>query len=101
MLNDKPQLERLRAIVAPVCEAHGLVPVDARFTNERGLVLQVLIERPNQPAGHSGVSLADCQAVSRDLLTVLDVEATADELMPPASYRLQGGFAGVRRAPVS
>jgi len=46
MLNDAAQLEKLRATIAPVCAAHGLDLVDARFTSERGMVLQVLIERP-------------------------------------------------------
>jgi ribosome maturation factor RimP len=99
MLNDAAQLDRLRATITPVCAAHGLDLVDARFTSERGMVLQVLIERPGQPAGHSGVSLADCQAVSRDLLTVLDVEQ--DAIMPREAYRLEVGSPGVERPLIS
>jgi ribosome maturation factor RimP len=98
MLNDNQQLGRLRAVIEPVCLPHGLALVDARFTNERGMVLRVLIERPGQPIGHSGVSLADCQAVSRDLLTVLDVE---DGIMPREAYRLEVGSPGVERPLVS
>ena len=59
------------------------------------MVLQVLIERPDQPAGHSGVSLDDCQAVTRDLLTVLDVEE--DGIMPREAYRLEVGSPGLER----
>lgn len=103
MLNGKEQLERLREIAAPVCEAHGLALVDARFASEHGgLVLRVLIERPDQaeqpqagqpPAG-AGVSLADCQSVSRDLSTLLDVEGP--DLLP-GRYRLEVGSPGLDR----
>jgi ribosome maturation factor RimP len=93
MLNDTQHLEKLRALVAPVCQAHGLELVDARFVTEHGAVLRVLIERPDQPAGQSGVSLADCQAVSRDLSTVLDVESDA----LPGRYRLEVGSPGLDR----
>jgi ribosome maturation factor RimP len=93
MLNVTEQLDKLRVAIEPVCLAHGLELVDARFTSEHGLVLQVLIERPGQPEGRSGVSLVDCQAVSRDLSTVLDVESDA----LPGSYRLEVSSPGVER----
>ncbi len=98
MTSPKEQLEKLRAIIVPVCEAHGLQLVDARFTTDHGFVLQVLIERPGQPPGHSGVSLGDCQAVSRDLSTVLDVEGEALRL---SGYRLEVSSPGVERPLVS
>lgn len=94
MLNDTQQLEKLHALIAPVCQAHGLELVDARFVTDRGPVLRVMIERPGQAPGHSGVSLADCQAVSRDLSTVLDVE---DGSLPRGAYRLEVGSPGVER----
>jgi ribosome maturation factor RimP len=94
MLNAPPQLEKLREIIAPACMAHGLDLVDVRFTSEHGVVLQVLIERPGQPDGRSGVSLADCQAVSRDLSTLLDVES---EGLLPGSYRLEVSSPGLER----
>ena len=105
MLNGKEQLERLREIAAPVCSAHGLALVDARFASEHGgLVLRVLIERPDQPESSgsaspqqergSGVSLGDCQAVSRDLSTLLDVESP--DLLP-GRYRLEVGSPGLDR----
>jgi ribosome maturation factor RimP len=94
MLNDTNQLERLRELVAPVCLAHGLELVDVRFVTDRGAVLRVLIERPDQATGQSGVSLADCQAVSRDLSTLLDVE---HEALPRGSYRLEVGSPGLDR----
>ena len=99
MLNTPEQLEKLREIAVPVCAAHGLELVDARFVNEHGgLTLRVLIERPDQPDGRSGVSLGDCQAVSRDLSTVLDVEA---EQLVPGRYRLEVGSPGIERPLVS
>jgi ribosome maturation factor RimP len=94
MLKDTNQLERLRELVAPVCRAHGLELVDARFVTDHGAVLRVLIERPDATTGQSGVSLADCQAVSRDLSTVLDVE---NEAVPRGSYRLEVGSPGLER----
>jgi len=94
MINDPAQLEQLRALVAPVCLAHGLELVDARFTTDRGAVLRVLIERPGDVPIGSGVSLADCQAVSRDLSAVLDVES---EALVPGSYRLEVSSPGLER----
>lgn len=93
-LNATEQLDKLREVIAPACLAHGLSLVDVRFTTEHGLVLQVLIERPDQPDGRSGVSLADCQAVSRDLSTVLDVEG---EALLPSAYRLEVSSPGLER----
>jgi ribosome maturation factor RimP len=94
MLNDSQQLEKLRALIGPVCAAHGLELCDARFVTDHGPVLRVLIERPNDPSGGAGVSLADCQAVSRDLSTVLDVE---DASLPHGRYRLEVGSPGLDR----
>jgi ribosome maturation factor RimP len=94
MLNDTNQLEQLRALVAPICHAHGLELVDARFVTDHGAVLRVLIERPSDPSGQSGVSLADCQAVSRDLSTLLDVE---QEVLPQGRYRLEVSSPGLER----
>jgi ribosome maturation factor RimP len=94
MRSDTQQLEQLRALVAPICHAHGLELVDARFVTDHGAVLRVLIERPADPTGSSGVSLADCQAVSRDLSTVLDVE---HEALPHGSYRLEVSSPGLER----
>jgi ribosome maturation factor RimP len=93
-LNNPEQLERLREVAGVVCSAHGVSLVDARFVVQRGTVLQVLIERPDAPPGHSGVTLDDCQAVSRDLSTALDVE---DEALPRGAYRLEVSSPGVER----
>lgn len=94
-INDSKTLATLHAVVAPVCEAHGVELVDARFTFEGGRVLQVLIERPGaDPAQGAGVTLADCTAVSRALSARFDAD---DSVLPPGAYRLEVGSPGLER----
>jgi ribosome maturation factor RimP len=96
------QLEKLRSVIDPICRAHGVALVDARMTTEHGAVLRVLIERPSESAAgaadasdtQSGVSLADCQNVSRDLSTALDV---AEGVAPAGRYRLEVSSPGIER----
>lgn len=96
------QLQKLRSVIEPICIAHGVALVDARMTTERGAVLRVLIERvASFPADgedtsdtQSGVSLADCQNVSRDLSTALDV---AEGVAPSGNYRLEVSSPGIER----
>jgi ribosome maturation factor RimP len=94
--NDPEQLRTLSEIVAPVCRAHGLLLVDARFHVERGTVLRVLIEREEEArqAQGGGVSLADCQAVSEDLSVALDVD---ERTAPLGAYRLEVSSPGLDR----
>jgi ribosome maturation factor RimP len=93
--NESSRLAHLRQVVEPICAAHGLVLVDARFGNEHGFVLKVLIERPGADAKTGAqVSLADCQRVSRDLSAALDV---AEGVAPQAAYRLEVGSPGLDR----
>lgn len=94
-INDSGRLAQLRQVVEPICAAHGLALVDARFTNEHGFVLKVLIERPGSDAKSGAqVSLNDCQRVSRDLSTALDV---AEGVAPQGAYRLEVGSPGLDR----
>lgn len=96
------QLQKLRSVIEPICRAHGVALVDARMTTERGAVLRVLIERPSEATTaspdtsdtQSGVSLADCQNVSRDLSTALDV---AEGVAPAGAYRLEVSSPGIER----
>ncbi len=101
------QLQRLRAVIEPICRAHGVALVDARMTTEHGAVLRVLIERvaageqaetvvplPADATVQAGVSLADCQNVSRDLSTALDV---SEGVAPMGNYRLEVSSPGVER----
>lgn len=93
----------LEAVIEPVCQAHGVELVEASFLREPGgAVLRVLIDRlrPDGVATEgaevpgSGVSLADCQAVSRDLSVALDVH---QDLTPSGRYRLEVGSPGLDR----
>jgi ribosome maturation factor RimP len=94
-INDSKSLSQLRQVVEPICAAHGLALVDARFANDHGLVLKVLIERPGANARTGAqVSLDDCQQVSRDLSTALDV---AEGVTPQGAYRLEVGSPGLDR----
>lgn len=93
------QLDKLRSVIDPICRAHGVALVDARMTTEHGAVLRVLIERVIEGGAdtsdtQSGVSLADCQNVSRDLSTALDV---AEGVAPTGRYRLEVSSPGIER----
>jgi len=94
-MNNPTQLQKIREMVEPVCGQHGLALVDARFCNEGGRVLKVLIERPgSEPETGAGVTLEDCQLVSRDLSVVLD---DREDLAPKDAYRLEVGSPGLER----
>jgi ribosome maturation factor RimP len=94
----------LADVIEPVCTAHGLELVDVTFASEHGqAVLRVLIDRAGEAhvekatgrlVPGSGVSLTDCQSVSRDLSTVLDVH---ERLLPGGRYRLEVSSPGVDR----
>lgn len=84
--------QQLEQIVEPVCLAHGVELVQvARITERGGAVLRVLIDREGSEQG-GGVTLADCQAVSRDLNTALDVHDPIG-----GKYRLEVSSPGVDR----
>src|SRR5689334_12618316 len=88
------QKSRLEALAAPVCAAHGVELVDIRFNREPGgAVLRVFIDRERPEGTAGGVSLEDCQGVSRDLSTALDV----DEDLIAGAYRLEVSSPGVER----
>lgn len=100
---DDPQSNALLAVIEPVCLAHGVELVDVSISREPGgAVLRVLIDRerpelavegePPQPG--SGVSLADCQLVSRDLSVALDVN---ESVAPKIRYRLEVSSPGLDR----
>jgi ribosome maturation factor RimP len=94
-VNENSRLARLRQVVEPICATHGLVLVDARFANEHGFVLKVLIERPGADAKTGAqVSLDDCQNVSRDLSAALDA---VEGVTPKGAYRLEVGSPGLDR----
>jgi ribosome maturation factor RimP len=93
--NESSRLSQLRQVIEPICLAQGVSLVDARFSNEHGLVLKILIERPGASAQTGAqVSLDDCQQVSRDVSTALDA---AEGIAPKGAYRLEVGSPGLDR----
>lgn len=96
MLNDSERLRLIAEAIAPVCRAHGVELVDARFYSQKGIILKVIIERlrSGKEETSSGISLEDCQVVSRDISMVLDVN---EELAPPGEFRLEVSSPGIER----
>ena len=77
----------LNALISPVTEGMGIELYDMEFVKEGGVkILRLYIDK------EGGVSLNDCENVSRA------IEAVLDEHDPiPSSYRLQVGSPGVER----
>lgn len=79
--------ERIGALVAPVAVSLGLELVDVEFTSEHGRrVLRIYIDKPG------GVTVDDCERVSKELGTILDVD---DPI--PQSYNLEVSSPGLDR----
>lgn len=76
------RLARLRAAAERVARSYGLEIFDVQLRRESiGTVLRVIIDRPDRgvvEAPEDAVGIEDCQRISQDLSTVLDVEE--DEL---------------------
>jgi len=79
--------DRIIALASPVAEGFGLELVDVTFTSEFGRrILRICIDKPG------GVTVEDCEKVSRELGTVLDVE---DPI--PQNYNLEVSSPGLDR----
>lgn len=79
--------DRIRGLAGPVAEGFGLELVDVTFTSEFGRrILRIYIDKPG------GITVDDCEMVSRELSTVLDVE---DPI--PQSYTLEVSSPGLDR----
>ncbi|HXD19702.1 MAG TPA: ribosome maturation factor RimP [Vicinamibacterales bacterium] len=87
-------LEHIRAIAERVARSHGLDVWDIVSRREtQGLVVRVFIDRPGPAATpEESVSIEDCEQVSREIGTILDVE---DPL--PAAYTLEVSSPGLDR----
>lgn len=90
---------RLISIVEPVLEAAGYELVDLRFTLEQGgWTLRVAVDLPIDPSVDPAdvpadrVDLSDCEAISRELSAVLDVE---DPI--PQAFSLEVSSPGIDR----
>ena len=79
--------DRIRRLIEEVVESQGYELVDAEFKGAGGhSVLRIFIDRPG------GISHHDCQLVSEQVGTVLDVED-----LIPSSYTLEVSSPGLDR----
>src|SRR5689334_13573815 len=87
-------LDQLRAIAERVASSHGLEVWDVvRRRETSGHVVRVFIDRPGPAATpEESVSIEDCELVSREIATILDVE---DPL--PFAYTLEVSSPGLDR----
>lgn len=78
---------KVRGLVEPILTELGMELVEARFLSEQGRpTLRILIDR------EGGVSVGDCERVSREIETLLQVEEAI-----PASYNLEVSSPGLDR----
>ncbi|MFO7692025.1 MAG: ribosome maturation factor RimP [Vicinamibacterales bacterium] len=105
------RLERIRAIADRVAQSRGLEVFDVQFRREaHGWVLRIYLDKPDAPvhAGRAGtiegegVTIADCQFVSSEVGTLLDVDDTVGhrytlEVSSPGLDRPLRGPADYRR----
>jgi len=82
-------LEHVREVVRRVTASSGLELVDVEFRGAGGKarMLRVFIDKPG------GVTHADCEVVSREVGTILDVE----DAVPGGSYTLEVSSPGLDR----
>ena len=87
-------LEQIRAIAERVARSHGLEIWDIVTRRETtGQIVRVFIDRPGPAAtAEESVSIEDCEQVSREIGTILDVE---DPL--PFAYTLEVSSPGLDR----
>jgi ribosome maturation factor RimP len=98
-MSRNPLHQRLISIIEPVAQASGLELVEVRFLLEQGgWVLRVQVDRPLSEAADLGeipnerVDIAACEALSKELSAVLDVE---DPI--PQAYHLEVSSPGIDR----
>ena len=87
-------LDRIREIAGRVAAAYGLEIFDLAMHREGGgQVLRVVLDRPGPAATpEESVSIEDCEQVSHELGTILDVEDAV-----PGSYTLEVSSPGLDR----
>jgi ribosome maturation factor RimP len=87
-------LERIREIAGRVAGTYGLLVDEVVMRREGGSdVLRVVLDRPGPAATpEECVSIADCERVSQEISTILDVE----DLLPE-SYTLEVSSPGLDR----
>jgi ribosome maturation factor RimP len=86
-------LDKVRAALSPVLAAHGVELWELEWLTDRaGWTLRVMIERSGVKDASGGVTLEDCEEVSRDSSRVLDVED-----LIPQHYHLEVSSPGLDR----
>lgn len=78
---------RVAAIIEPVIVSMGYRLVRVRMSAQNGLTLQIMAERPD-----GTMTVTDCEAISRGISPVLDVEDPVDK-----AYHLEVSSAGIDR----
>ncbi len=79
--------EKVKELVEPIIIGMGYRLFDVEFKPERGWVLRVIIDKPG------GVTIGDCEEVSRRISGLLDVED-----LIPFSYMLEISSPGLTRS---
>src|SRR5215470_2009672 len=88
VIGKEETVARITEIAQRVGEPEGLEIVDVELLGAgRGRVLRIFIDRPQ------GVSHADCEFMSQNVGTILDVE----DVIPGDSYTLEVSSPGVER----
>ncbi len=85
-INTKEISQRVKELVEPIVRSMGYRLFDVEFKPERGWVLRVIIDKPG------GVTIKDCEEVSRRIGALLDVED-----LIPFSYMLEISSPGLTR----
>jgi ribosome maturation factor RimP len=81
-------LDKIRAIAERVAESHGLELVESEFRGGgKARMLRIYIDKP------TGVTHADCEVVSREVSTILDVE----DVISGGPYTLEVSSPGLDR----
>jgi len=86
-IDSKEIAKKVKELVEPIVAGMGYRLFDVEFKPERGWVLRVIIDKPG------GVTIGDCEEVSRRISGLLDVED-----LIPFSYMLEISSPGLTRS---
>lgn len=93
-MTSSPSTSPIDAIVEPICRAHEVELVQVvEAVEPEGKLLRVLIDRPGSEDNPAlGVTVGDCQAVSRDVANELE-----EKDLIAGAYRLEVSSPGLDR----
>ncbi len=86
-IDSKEIASRVKGLIEPIVKGMGYRLFDVEFKPERGWVLRIIIDKPG------GVTIRDCEEVSRRISGLLDVED-----LIPFSYMLEISSPGLTRS---